>query len=112
MMALRKSYEVTGCATDGATYCPGHCPEPGTCEEAHGAIFLSSEVDCFPDHCDVCGAEIEESVIHTFERSGHCRYCGISCEHRFGSVDYARMTGNPHRTCLDCGVVSLDMDDD
>lgn len=34
--------------------------------------------------------------------------------HVWGNVEYARMTGNPHRKCLvpGCGVISLDLDDD
>ena len=35
-------------------------------------------------------------------------------EHTWGPVEYARLTGNPHRKCqvVGCWMVSLDLDDD
>lgn len=34
------------------------------------------------------------------------------CRHVFGPVHHSRFTGNPHRDCTLCGLVSLDLDED
>lgn len=34
------------------------------------------------------------------------------CVHDYGPVQIARFTGNPHRTCQCCGIISLDLEDD
>lgn len=33
-------------------------------------------------------------------------------QHEWGPVESARFTGNPHRKCLTCGEITLDLDDD
>lgn len=34
------------------------------------------------------------------------------CEHEFGPVEIARFTGNPHRRCIHCRFVTLDLTDE
>jgi hypothetical protein len=34
------------------------------------------------------------------------------CDHKWGPVEHARFTGNPHRKCQLCGMVSLDLTDE
>lgn len=105
--------DAIGCTADGATYCPQHCPDPDACKTWHGAIFPTSETDCSPETCDACRAEIATSVIHYFDRmTGACRYCGAECDHVWGNVELARMTGTPHRTCCACGMISLDTEEE
>ena len=33
-------------------------------------------------------------------------------EHEWGPVETSRFTGNPHRKCLTCGEITLDLDDE
>ena len=79
-MAYRKTYEVTGCVSDGAAFCPAHCPDPEVCEEDHGACFLGDEWQCALGACDVCGDLIEGRVIHDGRDGAECLYCGITKE--------------------------------
>jgi hypothetical protein len=33
-------------------------------------------------------------------------------EHTWGEVEWSRLAGTPHRKCLTCNVISLDLSDD
>ena len=47
-----------------------------------------------------------ESVAYFHDCRGEEHVC------EWGQVEYARFTGNPHRKCLTCGNVNLDLSDD
>ena len=34
------------------------------------------------------------------------------CEHEWGPVEIALFTGNPHRRCLNCRAITLDLTDE
>lgn len=61
MSNYRKTYEITGYTHNGSTYCLVHMPEE-TEDEEGGIIFLDSETDSVQT-CDVCGEEIETTII-------------------------------------------------
>lgn len=37
-------------------------------------------------------------------------YCDTDHVHQWGPIEHARLTGNPHRKCTGCDVITLDLE--
>lgn len=64
----------------------------------------------FSDICDAYEVAFSEHAQYATE--DRCRYyLHDENTHTYGPVQYARLTGNPHRSCTECGAITLDLDD-
>lgn len=52
------------------------------------------------------------AAVVTAEKAEKAETAEKEHEHRWGPVERARFTGNPHRRCHDCGFITLDLFDD
>ena len=74
-------------------------PKGTMCAHGCGAQAPAGAIGAYCDRCyaDGCLAGPD----------GICRY--TIHEHEWSEIRHARFTGNPHRECLDCGDITLDL---